>query len=73
MLKLKSLQNKELFELYASDLALRITNKKNLTCITALLLKFKDFLGDYPPSPELAKSFLANMLTPRHRTLSTTT
>jgi integrase len=55
----KSLQNDELFEPYFGDLALRITNGKNLKCIRALLYGFKDFLGDYPPSVELAKGFLA--------------
>jgi hypothetical protein len=58
-LQLKSLQNEELFKLYFSDLALRITNKKNLKCITELLTRFKEFLGGYPPSEELSKSFLA--------------
>jgi integrase/recombinase XerD len=61
-LKLKSLQNDELFELYFSDLALRITNLKNLKCIRAFLLRYKEFLGGYPPSPELAKSFLAKYI-----------
>jgi site-specific recombinase XerD len=60
--ELKSLQNEELFELYFSDLSLRITNEKNRKCITALLTRFKEFLGDYPPPQELSKSFLAKCI-----------
>jgi hypothetical protein len=58
-LELKNLSNDQLFPLYFGDLALRITNGKNLKCIRALLHGFKDFLGEYPPSAELAKGFLA--------------
>ncbi len=45
--------------MYEADLILRIRNEKNLNNILNLLTRFKDFLGSYPPSAELAKGFLA--------------
>ncbi len=57
MLRHKS--NEELFELYDSDLQLRVHNARNLEGIRQFLAKFKAYLNGYPPSPELAKGFLA--------------
>ena len=45
--------------MYEADLILRIRNEKNLKNILHLLTNFKNFLGSYPPSAELAKGFLA--------------
>jgi integrase/recombinase XerD len=45
--------------LYQTDLILRIRNKKNLKNIVNLLARFKDYLGQYPPSETSCKAFLA--------------
>jgi integrase/recombinase XerD len=58
-LELRYLANDKLFAMYEADLILRIRNEKNLNNIRQLLTRFKDFLGYYPPSEELAKGFLA--------------
>jgi hypothetical protein len=58
-LALREKTNPELFELYDDDLVLRLHNAKNLKDTRTLLGHFIDFLGQFPPSPELAKSFLA--------------
>ena len=57
-LELRNLSNHQLFAMYEADLILRIRNKKNLKNILNLLNRFKDFLGSYPPSEQLAKGFL---------------
>ncbi len=51
--------NSDLLKLYNDDLVLRLHNAKNLKDTQTLLGHFMDFLGQYPPSPELAKSLLA--------------
>ena len=56
---LRRMTNDDLFRHYDDELVLRLHNKKNLTDTRKILQKFKDFLGDYPPSTMLAKSFLA--------------
>jgi hypothetical protein len=61
-LELKYLSNDQLFPTYYADLALKITNEKNLKCIRQLLDRFKDYLGNFPPSEMLAKSFLSHMV-----------
>jgi integrase len=58
-MQLRYLPNDKLFAMYQVDLVLRIRNEKNLKNILNLLTRFKDFLGSYPPSEELAKGFLA--------------
>ena len=58
-MELRNLSNHQLFAMYEADLILRIRNKKNLKNILNLLNRFKDFLGSYPPSEQLAKGFLA--------------
>ena len=65
---MRRLSNGQLFELYNSDLALRIRNVRNLKYDRALLVKFRDHLGEFPPSPELAKSFLARYTGTKHGT-----
>jgi hypothetical protein len=58
-MELRTLSNDKLFPLYGADLIIRIRNEKNLNNILQLLTRFKNFLGEYPPSAELAKGFLA--------------
>jgi integrase len=66
---LRQMTNDELFRLYDSDLLLRLHNAKNLSDTRKTLVRFKDHLGEYPPSPELAKSFLAQYVNRKPRTL----
>jgi len=61
--------NDALFELYQSELTLRIHNRRNLANDNALLDKFKTYLGGYPPSPQLAKGFLATFKDRKPRTI----
>jgi site-specific recombinase XerD len=66
---LKQMSNDELFQLYDQDLILRLRNAKNLGDTRKIIAKFKDHLGDYPPSAELAKSFISRYLDKKPRTL----
>ena len=56
---MRRMTNDALFDLYDSELILRLRNEKNLQDTRTMLRKFKDHLSGFPPSPELAKSFLA--------------
>jgi integrase/recombinase XerD len=58
-LRLKQLPNDELFQSYFNELLLRGLSNSYIKKTTEYLLKFKEYLHDTPPTPELAKSFLA--------------
>ena len=58
-LALREKTNPELFRLYEDDLVLRLHNAKNLKDTITLLSHFKEYLGQFPPTAELAKGFLA--------------
>ncbi len=58
-MQLRQMSNDQLFELYDSDLVLRIHNQQNLRGARRLLAQFQAYLGQWPPSKELAKGFLA--------------
>jgi len=66
---LRNLPNAELARLYDSELALKLHNAKNLRDTRNMLSRFMSYLGVYPPSPELAKSFLAQYTDRKARTL----
>ena len=66
---LKKMGNQELFQLYDKELILRLRNAKNLSDTRKMLDRFKAFLGNYPPSTELAKSFLSQFVVKKPRTL----
>ena len=66
---LRRMGNDELFELYDSDSLLRLYNVKNLNDTRKIPTKFKDYLGQYPPSAELAKGFLSQYASKMLRTL----
>jgi site-specific recombinase XerD len=68
-LRLRHLTNDELFTLYDSDLVLRLRNAKNLSDTRRMLARFQKYLNGYPPSPELARSFLAQFTNRKPRTL----
>ncbi len=65
---LRQMNNEDLFQLYDNDLVLRLHNAKNLADTRKILTRFKKCLGDYPPSPELVKSFLAQHTDRKPRT-----
>jgi integrase/recombinase XerD len=67
-LMLRHKTNGELFELYDSDLVVRIHNARNLKGTRQFLAKFKDYLNGFPPSPELAKGFLAQYVNKKPHT-----
>ena len=58
-LELKYVSNDKLFTMYQAELILRIRNERNLKNIINFLDKFKDYLGQYPPSEPLCKAFLS--------------
>ena len=58
-LELRQLSNDKLFTMYQAELILRIRNERNLKNINNFLDRFKDYLGQYPPSEPLCKAFLA--------------
>ena len=66
---MRHMTNEELFKLYDSDLVLRLHNAKNLSDTRKVLDRFKEYLNGYPPSPELAKGFLAQYADRKPRTL----
>jgi len=68
-LALRNLPNTELARLYDSELVLKLHNPKNLRDTRTVLSHFMSYLGAYPPSPELAKSFLAQYTNRKARTL----
>jgi len=68
-LRLRHMTNEDLFTLYDNDLVLRLHNVKNLSDTRKMLTKFKEYLNSYPPSPELAKGFLAQYADRKPRTL----
>lgn len=68
--KLRNLTNDQLLELYDSELVLRLHNAKNLSDTRKILNRFKAYLGQFPPSAELAKGFLAPYAARQPRTLS---
>ena len=57
---LRNMSNDELFRLYSeTELPLRLRSYKNVLETRNFLQKFKDYLGSYPPSAQMAKAFLA--------------
>jgi len=66
---LRQMKNEDLFQLYDSDLVLRLHNTKNLADTRKMLTRYREYLGDYPPSPDLVKSFLAQYTNRKPRTL----
>ena len=65
---LKDKTNEELFQLYDSDLILRLNNPKNLSDTRTIPQHFREFLGENPPSADLAKPFLAQFMDRKPRT-----
>jgi integrase/recombinase XerD len=66
---LRNLPNTELTRLYDSELVLKLHNAKNLRDTRNVLARYMSHLGAYPPSPELAKSFLVQYIGKKAPTL----
>ena len=49
--------NTELFQLYEAQLILRHRSKEALEEAKRVLSHFREYLGEFPPSPEIAVSF----------------
>ena len=58
-MRLRRLTNDELFLLYESDLSLRHRSTDALEEAKRVLSHFKEFLGSFPPTPELAVSYVS--------------
>ncbi|UCD54491.1 MAG: tyrosine-type recombinase/integrase, partial [Dehalococcoidia bacterium] len=68
-LTLRRLNNEDLFRHYDDELVLRLHAPKNLSDTRKFLGRFKEYLGGYPPSPQLAKAFLVQYSDRKPRTL----
>jgi integrase len=58
-LDLRQKRNQELFALYEGELALHHNSEEALDEAKRILNHFHNYIGEYPPSPELAKSYLS--------------
>jgi len=58
-MRLRRKTNPELFQLYQAQLALKHRSQDALGEAKRVLGHFQDYLGEFPPSPELATAFLA--------------
>ena len=68
-LRLRHKTNEELFVLFDSQLVLRHRSRDALAEARRVLKHYQAFLGDYPPSPELAATFLAKFSERKPNTL----
>jgi hypothetical protein len=63
------LPNNELFKQYYAEVILRLRNPRNLQDTRRLLGLFKSYIGEFPPTAQLAKSFLVQYANRKPRTL----
>jgi integrase len=68
-LRLRHKSNPELFHLYDSQLGLRHRSPEGLQEARRVLGHFQEYLGAFPPSPELAANFLAGFRSRKPTTL----
>ena len=67
---MRKLPNGQLLEMYGIELKLRLANTKDLSDHRAMLKRFIEYLGSYPPSEQLGKSFLSQYVDRKPRTLA---
>jgi site-specific recombinase XerD len=67
---LRQKTNRELFALYDGELVLRNRSSRGLHEARRTLQHFHDYLGEFPPSVELAKSFLSQFGSRKATTLA---
>ncbi|MFC2017217.1 tyrosine-type recombinase/integrase [Chloroflexota bacterium] len=58
-MELRQKPNSELFSLYEGELAFHHRSARGIHEAERILNHFHDYLGEFPPTPELAKSFLS--------------
>jgi len=58
-LELRQKTNNELFELYEGELTFHHRSARGIHEAKRVLKHFHNYLGEYPPTPELAKTFLS--------------
>jgi site-specific recombinase XerD len=66
---IRTLPNEELFRRYDTEIKLRLRNPRNLHDTRKMLGRFNEFLGNFPPTAQLAKDFLAQYTEHKPRTL----
>jgi integrase/recombinase XerD len=69
-LELRQKTNRELFALYDGELAFHHNSTRGLHEAKRVLSHFHDHLGEYPPNPEMAKSFLSTFSNRKPTTLA---
>jgi integrase len=69
-LRLRRMTNGQLFEAYDAELVCRHRSPKGLYEDRRLLGHFKNFLGEFPPTPELGKQFLGQFAARKTATLA---
>jgi len=69
-LELRGKTNQELLALYHSELVFRHRSSRGLAEAKRVINLFFQYLGEFPPSPELAKSFLAQFADRKPATLA---
>ncbi|MCL0036467.1 site-specific integrase [Dehalococcoidia bacterium] len=69
-MNLRTKQNRELFDLWRNELAFRYRSDKALKEAYRVITAFESYLGGYPPSIELAKSYLSQFLNRKPATLA---
>ncbi|MGB8264397.1 MAG: hypothetical protein WCF70_10965, partial [Dehalococcoidales bacterium] len=68
-IRLRRKTNAELFQLYEAQLVLRHRSKEALQEAKRVLSHFREYLGEFPPSPEIAAAFLAQFADHKTTTL----
>ena len=69
-LELRQKTNTELLQLYDGELALRHRSSRGIKEAKRILGHFHEYIGEFPPSPEIAKAFLAQFTTRKPTTLA---
>lgn len=69
-MELRQKTNQELFVLYEGELAFRHRSARGIHEAKRILNHFHNFIGEYPPTPELAKSFLSTFSNRKPTTLA---
>jgi integrase len=68
-LRLRQMTNEQLFASYDSELVLKNQSPKGLYEARRLLNRFREYLGEFPPTPELGKKFLGQFASRKIATL----
>jgi len=69
-LDLRQKNNTELLQLYDGELALHHRSSRGIKEAKRVLGHFHEYIGEFPPSPELAKAFLAQFSKHKATTLA---